>query len=364
MDRKVRIRVDLDFVDKEWCDIPFVFPILNINEMKLSYYHKKQVEGRCNTWNKIIERVEMSIDADFIVFPKNYKLWYQKKIKKLCKIAKKNNKKVIVFYMSDVENRLPYIDNLILFRSSLNSKNPNNEYPMPWFPEDLGEYNKNLVDKINFKKPSIWYVWYYWYYNLKTKIKYYFYRIYKVILQIKPVWYAIYLFFNYIYTDENLYSAVNIMWIWWIYRKKTIDVIKREKRVKFNFIKREKWLWIYEKDVLRTEYIDNLINSDFPLVIRWFWNFSFRLSEVMSLWKIPLFIDTDCKLPFENEINYKDLFIWVPYKDVENFYDYINKYLNKNKNKLEQNWKQIRKIYEDYYTLTGYYTKIISILVS
>lgn len=356
---RLKVYVDLNFIKQEWCDIPFLFPILNLDKIRLSYYHDEQVETWLKYWKQIVQ-IEKSIEnCDYVVFPKNYNLWYLKKLKELCSIAKIYNKKVVVFYMSDVENKLPYIDNLIVFRSSITTKNPSNEYPMPWFPEDLMKYCDKSYQNISITKPSVWYVWYYGYYNLKTKIKYYIHKIAMYIFRFRTINYLIYIFFNYIYRNENFYNSLSVIWTWWVCRKDTIDILKKEKNIKFNFIKREKGLWIYEKKNNRKEYIDNMIKSDFPLVIRWFWNFSFRLSEVMSLWKIPLFIDTDCKLPFNYEVDYKELFIRVPYKDINKIYEYMDIYINKNENKIIEIQKKIREIYEKYYTLTWYYSSII-----
>ena len=358
MNRKIKVRVDWNFIDKEWCDIPFLFPVLDVEKFKSGFYYEEQVEEWCSVGDQMVEREINLINADFVVFPKNYNLWYLKDLKNLCKIAKKYNKKVMVFYMSDIENKLPYIDNLIVFRTSLTNKNPDNEYPIPWFPEDLMKYDKNPYKNINTTIPTIWYAWY----CIKNKIRYFISKILMKIVWFKPINLLIYLFFNYIYHNEKLYNIVSVIGTWFVYRKDAIDILLKNKQVKFNYMRRERTFWIHEKSNYRNEYIDNIINSDFPLVIRWFWNFSFRLSEVISLWKIPLFIDTDCKLPFDNEIDYKDLFIWVPYKDIKNIQKYISKYLKNNKNKFIENQKQIRYIYENYFTMTGYYTKIIYLL--
>ena len=356
----IKIYYDEEFVINNGCDIPFLFPILNNKRlMKSGFYHDEQISSWLNAGKNLIT-YEWIANCDFFVFPKNYSVTYLKDLKKLCKIAKKYNKKVIVFYMSDVENKLPYFDNLIVFRTSLTNKNPDNEYPIPWFSEDLMKYDKNPYKNINIDSPVIWYCWY----CTKTKIRYLISKILMIIFRFKPINYLMYLFFNYIYHNEKAYNILSVIGTWFVFRKDIIDILCKERLIKFNFIRRDKWFWINEKRKYRKEYIDNIINSDFPLVIRWFWNFSFRISEVISLWKIPLFIDTDCKLPFDEEINYKDLFIRVPYKDIKNIQKYISKYLKNNKNKFIENQKQIRYIYENYFTMTGYYTKIIYLLLN
>lgn len=357
--KKIKIYYDSELVKKEGCNIPFLFPILEnwLEKNLLWYYHIGQVNKWLEEWKNIIEQGDID-ECDFIVFPMNYDLKYLDKIHEICNLAKKINKKVLVFYMSDVENKLPNYGNLLVFRSSLNRTNPCNEYPMPGFPEDLIKF-KRENHKIKVMKPKIWYVWYYAYHNIRTKLKYYIHIVAMSINCFWPVKWVMYYFFNYIYKNERLYNKLCVIGKWWFCRKNTIDVLNAEKKIEFDFVKREKAFNINEKWDYRDEYINNIIESDFPLVVRGFWNFSFRLSEVMSFGKIPLFIDTSCRLPFDDVVNYKELFIWVPYEDIGNVYVYIKNYIKRNEKMFFSIEKEIRNIYEKYYTLTWYYTWII-----
>ena len=76
---------------------------------------------------------------------------------------------------------------------------------------------------------------------------------------------------------------------------------------------------------MRKQYIENLIESDFVLLIRWFWNYSIRQYEALSLGKIPIYIDTWAKFPFTEDIPYDDIFIKVPIWEIEKL-----KYILKN----------------------------------
>lgn len=58
----------------------------------------------------------------------------------------------------------------------------------------------------------------------------------------------------------------------------------------------------------RAEYIDNLLQSDYTLCVKGDGNYSFRFYESLCVGRLPLFIDTDCVLPFEDEIEYNELF--------------------------------------------------------
>lgn len=66
----------------------------------------------------------------------------------------------------------------------------------------------------------------------------------------------------------------------------------------------------------RAQYVDVTQQSDYVLCARGWANFSFRLYETLCLGRIPLFVDTDCVLPLEDEIDWRSLCVWVDETDV------------------------------------------------
>jgi hypothetical protein len=61
----------------------------------------------------------------------------------------------------------------------------------------------------------------------------------------------------------------------------------------------------------RAEYVTNMVNSDYVLCLRGGGNFSYRLYETLSCGRIPVFINTDCSLPYDQIVNYKDYCVWI-----------------------------------------------------
>jgi hypothetical protein len=68
---------------------------------------------------------------------------------------------------------------------------------------------------------------------------------------------------------------------------------------------------------VRQEYVQNIADSDYVLCARGGGNFSYRLYETLSCGRIPVFIDTDCVLPLESVIEWKDYCVWVDGSDVK-----------------------------------------------
>jgi hypothetical protein len=71
------------------------------------------------------------------------------------------------------------------------------------------------------------------------------------------------------------------------------------------------------------EFLQNLLESDYVLCARGWGNFSFRLYEALACGRIPLFIDTDCVLPFDFSIDWKRFGVWVDQVDLRSVADRV-----------------------------------------
>ena len=78
-----------------------------------------------------------------------------------------------------------------------------------------------------------------------------------------------------------------------------------------------------DKQRVRAEYVDNLFQSDYVLCCRGSGNYSNRLYEVLSCGRIPILINTDCRLPWENQINWRDYCVWVEEDDLDSIAEQV-----------------------------------------
>lgn len=356
--------------------IPFLYPILGRPKGMLTdntwFYDKKQTIKWETIWKEYLIYEKNIEDCDYVVFPIDFKIDYLERLEKVWKEAKKYDKKVVLFYYNDCEQPIPdRYNNLIVFRTSLTKKNPPNEFAMPWFPEDLGlEYGIYNWDL----KLSIWYVWYAWYHNLLTFIKYLMIRIklcifdnfafYKILLYSKILpKIALFLWKLWMIKDIQIFKNsllyyITVKWKGLFYRDKLISEVKKT-NIKFNYIQRDKMLDNKTTSKLRKQYIDNLRESLFPIIVRWDGNYSYRLYEAMSLWKIPIFIDTDSVLPLSDEIDYKKIFIYVPLENIGKLESLVYNYLDQNGGDLLDIQLKVREIYASKLTLTWFFLTII-----
>lgn len=350
----MKIFFDKGLIQNEY--ISFLTPLLWCPDFAIFGEDKKQIKERHNDGKKLISFSDKET-CDYFVYPKYFSLEYFDELKIYSEEAKKHKKKVLVFSYQEVDDYLNVNNNIIRYKRSTNIKNPENEICLPPFPEDLLWYNNHQINGIKegiHRKYFIWYIWYSNYSDIWSFLRYLGVRLIWIICRIKSIKWLLTKIKN-----ERLYSNLVNAWTGNYCRWIVIQQIKKLKNYNFNFIQRKHALTTETKNHMREQYIKNLIHSDFTLLVRWFWNYSIRQYEIMSLGKIPIYIDTWAKLPFEDEINYDEIFIKVPFEDIENIEFHIDRYINSNKWNLDKIQKKIRNIYEKYFIMKNYYAKII-----
>lgn len=77
---------------------------------------------------------------------------------------------------------------------------------------------------------------------------------------------------------------------------------------------------------IRTEFLDNLFENDYALCLRGNGNFSYRFYEAMSAGRIPVFVDTDCLMPLEESIPYREIGVWLTVDQIPQIGDVLAKF--------------------------------------
>lgn len=110
-------------------------------------------------------------------------------------------------------------------------------------------------------------------------------------------------------------------------RAKLLQRFEKSNKVKTNFIYRKHYRAGAQSEAERTkttlEYYENIKNSDYVLCARGAGNFSVRLYETLMMGKIPVFVNTDGLLPFEDKINWKQHLVWIEWKDRKNIVEKV-----------------------------------------
>ena len=107
---------------------------------------------------------------------------------------------------------------------------------------------------------------------------------------------------------------------------------------------------------LRQEYIQNILDSDYTLCVRGVGNFSYRLYETLSCGRIPVFVDTDCLLPFDSVIDWKKYCVYIDQEDIPRIGEKVAEFHESlSPQEFEQLQRDCRKLWEDYISPEGFF---------
>ncbi|MCK6462533.1 MAG: exostosin family protein [Candidatus Pacebacteria bacterium] len=323
---------------KVWTDVPLplsymplLYPNWGVQTKDAHLFFSKKAFAHFS--KPFVEIAEDPASADFLLIPHNFPLVRERKeyLDNFARLSKKHNKKIIIFVYGDSMEKV-CVENAVVFRTSrYKSEKEKNEIMMPPFVEDLtGEFEFQPRMKTD-SKPIIGFcgwtssggVW------RKTK------QFAKKILRLAG-W-------------RNIDAADGIA-----LRNKIIKILKRSRLVETNFIERKTYSGhastiSLPPEIARREYAENMSGSDLALVVRGNGNFSFRFYETLSAGRVPLFVDTDCALPLEQIVNYKDFCLFIDRRNIKKIGESAaGFYRNLNGEKFVLMQKEARKAFEDY----------------
>jgi len=147
------------------------------------------------------------------------------------------------------------------------------------------------------------------------------------------------------------------------FRKKVLSHIKSEPQITTNYLLRRKYRAGYtvpKKDPYhptRLEFVKNILDSDYTVCIRGGGNFSVRFYEALALGRIPIFINTDCVLPYDNILNYKDFCVWVEKDEIKFIGEKVLSFHNSlSQSQFIEVQKMCRNIWLEYLSKEGYWS--------
>lgn len=102
-------------------------------------------------------------------------------------------------------------------------------------------------------------------------------------------------------------------------RSRVLERLVRSPLVQTNFVLRKKYRGgdaTGDNNDLKAEFVRNIVESDYTVCVRGTGNFSTRFYETLCLGRIPVFVDTDCRLPLDETIDWKRYCIWVTESEI------------------------------------------------
>ncbi|MBS2099074.1 exostosin domain-containing protein [Carboxylicivirga linearis] len=151
-------------------------------------------------------------------------------------------------------------------------------------------------------------------------------------------------------------------------RSHLLERLRTSDLVEDNFIIRDKYRaganTPEERYQTTLEFYNNIVDSDYILCVRGGGNFSVRIYETLAMGRIPLFVNTDCVLPFDRVINWKEHVVWVDEPDM-NRVDQILADFHANLHPDDFMQLQInnRELWDEYLSGKGFHKHLVSDII-
>lgn len=303
----VRLYVGDDYrEEKLFTHVELLFPFWGVTAKEsMPYVRAASLKHQYSAEDfTLVQKIE---DADYVLMPYQYdrfKAVNPEKVARIEREAEAAGKPLLIDGSGDNEFPIPVKDAVILRVSQYAYSKKDNEITIPFAAEDLLELHCNGEMNLR-KKPEIASVGFTGWaaIPLKTRLKIYAKEAY-FILSAHLKW----------------KRGAEVKGI--LFRERALEALSRSSKITTNFTVRQSYSG-HAKTIQgsfednRIQFVRALLESDYALCIKGDANASVRFYEALSLGRIPLFLDTDCVLPLEDSIDYREFCVFIDWKDID-----------------------------------------------
>lgn len=344
MTRKLRIYSDKSYVLPKYPHTYMLYPFWGgAYPEKPSAFNNPMVFGDYEAiGNEFFEMTSLE-DADVIIAPVAWENHIENRdlTRQLAQYATPE-KPIIIFFWHFEKEKVDIPNSIILRTSFYKSARQPNEYPMPLWREDYikTRYKNNITPRSKKQIPVVGFCGQALLPNME--------RIQRGKDILRYIRYGIKK------TNQNRQKR-----FWHVFRGKILAQLQRSPHIQTNFIVRSQFFGevnSQKQDQYQLEFIENTIHSDYIVSMRGTANSSFRLYEALSFGRIPVFINTDCMLPFETDIDWKNICVWVDESEIDQVDQKIMDFHNRlSPEEFINLQKKCRQTWEDYLSPQGFF---------
>ena len=149
-------------------------------------------------------------------------------------------------------------------------------------------------------------------------------------------------------------------------RSAALDLLSRSSGLTCKFVIRRQW-WngtvlprsMDSSLVQRShrEFVTNMINSDYVLCVRGQGNCSYRLYETLCNGRIPIFVNTDCVMPYDKWIDWTQYCVWVEERDLPRVADIVLDFHERiSPRRFQELQKACRQLWLDWLSPQGFFS--------
>lgn len=343
--RKIKIYSDRAYLPPDTAHAIVLYPFWGMNPEELEGY-AVSYEQYAQTGADFFEMVGLD-EAEYVVAAVS---WQKNEAgrdltRQLAQFATPE-KPIWIFYLHDSTDPLP-IEHSIVFRTSLNaSQRRKNEYALPaWRYDWLHHFNAGqLTIRPKTDTPVVGFCgfvltdWHQLWLSIKDAIR---------VIQVG---------INEARRIRKLRSPYQA------FRWSILKRLMRAKRIKTNFIIRHQFFGtapLAKKPHYNLDYYENMRDSDYVVCVRGDGNFSYRLYEALCCGRIPVFINTDCVLPYDFAVDWKRYCVWVEADEVDQIEAKILDFHQRlSPEAFVQLQQDCRTFWEEYLSPHGYFKQL------
>lgn len=304
---KMKIYSDREFLPKGVEHVVMLYPFWGKNPEHPRAPERGRFDRYADAGRSFFEMSSLA-EADFEVMPAPWERVMQNKEARdlalqFASKSKQAGKRIVVYFCSDLNDEVPIENSVILRTSFFNSTRKFNEFALPAWSEDLLDRyaGGSLPVRKKRQKPVMGFCGYAKEPTLKWKVQNLWRRA------VNPT------------GSESRQESMPLIGA--TIRARALRALADSSAVETNFIVRDRFLGgalradgnvdFERMQKVRLEFFQNLVDSDFVLCARGAGNFSYRLYETLCCGRIPVFINTDCVLPYEFTIDWSNYCVWV-----------------------------------------------------
>ena len=148
-----------------------------------------------------------------------------------------------------------------------------------------------------------------------------------------------------------------------IIRADYLNKLQLSKALSTNFILRDNYragmLTEMDKQNSTQEFYNNIFNTLYTFCSRGVGNFSVRFYETLAVGRIPILLNTDCRLPLNDSIDWTKHIVFLDHKKKEPLEQQILEFHNSKSNtEIQELQKRNRKLWETHLMRPSYFIKI------
>lgn len=308
--------------------VPILAPFWGELPEDAKHFKTRRFERLATEGTHFLEMTSLE-EADLAIFPVHWHLIKsneedRKRGLTFIQRARELGKPVAIFSQGDWNGDENLENTIILYTSSFQSSRKSNEFAMPEWTSDFVDQNLNnqIVIREKQVKPVVGFCGYAPPFGVPfgiSKIKGYL-RLYGDLLGLAGKFYP-----------KTGHSS----------RVIALSELSKNSSIGTNFILRQNFAFSDKalKDApssperlaqkLRLEYCQNIIDSDYVVCCSGYENYSIRLYETLSFGRIPIFVNTDCVLPYDFAVDWKKYCVCIDKSELNLIADKVADFHNR-----------------------------------